>query len=386
MRIWAGLILVGAMATGAYAAPAKLETLPQVPADYIKVAQSIQGRYSSADALTTVLAGKTSLDDDLPIHFQWPGIYIEAEFGGPEILINFDNTTDAFTVFIDGEESAKVIKPGDKIYRLGGLAKGWHRLRIEKNDESQDTVGTFGNMWIGPKEDFRWPEPRTRQIEFIGDSAMAGYGARSVRRECNAEQVRLLTDTPAAFAALAARHYDADYQINAVSGRGLIRNVGDTVPELVMSRMYPRLFPREPAPYADKSWRPQIIVIKLQADFVGFPGKQDRWTGLDKVMIDYAKAYGAFVTDLHKRQPQAAILLWWFDSGSAADPRMVATQETISDAAAKAGIKYFGYLPFSGAGLQSTACHYHFSLADHQKTAEWLEQEIDGHPEYWGGK
>jgi len=317
---------------------------------------------------------------------QWPGVYFEAAFKGDRVALRFDDAANEYRAQVDTRPPLTIAQPGKTDITITALGPGPHRIRLDKVTESINVTTTFGGFYVPAGNALPAPAPRSRQIEFIGDSAMAGYGARSIRRECNGEQVRLLTDTPQAFAALAARHYDADYQINAVSGRGLIRNVGDTVPELVMSRMYPRLFPREPAPYADKSWRPQIIVIKLQADFVGFPGAHDRWTDLDKVMADYAKAYGAFVTDLHKRQPQAAILLWWFGPESASDPRMIAAQETISDAAARAGVKYFGYLPFSGAGLESTACHYHFSLADHRKTAEWLEQEIDGHPEYWGGK
>lgn len=317
---------------------------------------------------------------------QWPGVYFEAAFKGDRVILRFDDAANEYRAQVDDLPPVTIAQPGRSDVTIATLGTGAHRIRLDKVTESVNVTTKFGGFYVPAGKALPAPRPRRRQIEFIGDSAMAGYGARSPKPECSPEQVRLLSDTPRAFAALTARHYDADYQINAVSSRGLIRNFGDTVPELAMSRIYPHLFPREPAPYSDKSWRPQIIVIKLQADFVGFPGKSDRWKNLDQVMVDYAKAYGAFVADLHQRQPQAAILLWWFDPAAASNPQIAAAQVSISDAAAKAGVKYFGYLPFAGTGLQSTACHNHFSLADHQNTAEWLEREIDGHPEYWAGR
>lgn len=317
---------------------------------------------------------------------QWPGIYFEAAFKGDRVVLRFDDAANEYRAQIDALPPVTLARPGKNDVTIAALGAGAHRIRLDKVTESIGVTTAFGGFYVPAGKALPAPAPRGRQIEFIGDSAMTGYGARSPGPDCTPEQVRLLTDAPRAFAALTARHYDADYQINAVSGRGLIRNVGDTAPGLDMSRIYPRLLPSEPASYADQSWRPQIIVIKLQADFVGFPGKADRWKNLDQVMADYAKAYGAFVADLHKRQPQAAILLWWFGPGASSNPQIDAAQAVISDAAAKAGVRYFGFLPFAGTGLQSTGCHHHFSLADHRSTAEWLEREIDAHPEYWGGR
>lgn len=334
-------------------------------------------------ALPVHVGGRVELAGRAYRH-QWPGVYFEAGFKGDRVILRFDDAANEYRAQIDDMPPVSIAQPGKSEVTIAALGAGSHRIRLDKVTESINVTTTFGGFYVPAADALPAPAPRKRQIEFIGDSAMTGYGARSPKPQCTQEEVRLLGDTPRAFAALTARHYDADYQINAVSGRGLIRNISDTVPELVMSRIYPRVIPRQPEPYRDRNWRPQIIVIKLQADFVG-AAANDRWSGPDKVMVDYAKAYGAFVTDLHKRQPQAAILLWWFGPGASSNPQMAAAQATISAAAQKAGIRYFGYLPFAIAGLQSNACHNHFSLADHQKAAAWLEQEIDGHPEYWGG-
>jgi len=360
-------------------------TADSAPPQIVAAASGSHGLAPGMQPLAVHVGGRVAVSGHSYRH-QWPGVYFEAAFKGDRVILRFDDAANEYRAQVDDLPPVTVAQPGRKDVTIGALNGGAHRIRLDKVTESINVTTTFGGFYVPAGKALPAPRPRPRQIEFIGDSAMTGYGARSPKPQCSQEQVRLLSDTPRAFAALVARHYDADYQINAVSGRGLIRNFGDAVPDLVMSRVYPHLFPREAAPYADPSWRPQIILIKLQADFVAFPGKAERWKSLDQVMADYARAYGAFVTDLHRRQPQAAILLWWFDPATASNPQIAAAQQTISEGAAKAGVRYFGYLPFSGAGLQSTACHNHFSLADHQSTAEWLEREIDGHPEYWGGR
>ncbi len=382
MRIGAVLILTSLLATGAWAAP-KLETLPQVPAGYIKVAQSIHGRYSSADALASVLSGKASLDDDLPTSFQWPGIYIEAEFGGPEILINFDNTTDAFSVLIDGETAAKVIKPGDKVYRLAGLAQGWHRIRIEKNDESQDVAGTFGDMWIDPKEDTRWPEPRTRQIEFIGDSYTAGYGNTSAKRECTQDEIWATTDTQQAFGPLIAKHYDADYQINAYSGIGIVRNYNGVAPKRNMPLLYrSALIEDETAhPYTDPKWNPAIVVIALGGNDFSTPVHAgEKWTGEDALTADYIASYVAFVQQVRASHPGARFILMDYGKDRVAN----AITEVIKRLNA-AGETRVASLDV-GKGFALTGCDWHLNTADDKRITDSLIAYIDAHPELWQGK
>lgn len=383
MRIWAGLILTGLLATGAYAAPPKLETLPQVPADYIKVAQSIHGRYSNADALASVLAGKASLDDDLPISFQWPGTYIEAEFGGPEILIRFDNTTDAFTVLIDGETAAKVIKPGDKVYRLSGLAQGWHRLRIEKNDESQDTVGTFGNMWIGPNEDFRWPAPRTRQIEFIGDSYTAGYGNTSPKRECTQDEIWATTDTQQAFGPLTAKHYNADYQINAYSGIGIVRNYNGVAPKRNMPLLYRSALIEDETvhPYNNPQWNPAIVVIALGGNDFSTPVHAgEKWASEDALTNDYIESYVAFVQQVRASHPDARFIM--MDYG---EDRVVAAIAEVIKRLNAAGETRVAALDV-GSGFALTGCDWHLNTTDDKRISDSLIEYIDAHPELWQGK
>src|SRR5207237_1246644 len=65
---------------------------------------------------------------------------------------------------------------------------------------------------------------RRRAIEFIGDSHTVGYGNTSPGRACTEDQVWATTDTSRGIAPLTAARYAADYQVNAISGRGVVRN------------------------------------------------------------------------------------------------------------------------------------------------------------------
>lgn len=311
---------------------------------------------------------------------QWPGVYFEGAFRGDKVVLRFDDARNEYRLRIDDLPAMAIARPGKSEVTVTTLSAGAHRIRLDKVTEGGG-IASFGGFHVPAGKALPAPPPRGRQIEFIGDSSMTGYGARSRKRECTGEEARLLSDTPDAFAALAARHYDADYQVNAISGRGLIRNYGGSAPEAAMIRVYPRLFPDSPAPpYRNPGWRPQIVVIKLQADLLGFR-PDARWKDFDALIADYVESFGRFVTDLHRRAPEASILVWWFDSVGAAS-----AESRIAAAARKAGVPDIAFLPFSGAGYRNAGCHAHFDLEEQRRVADWLILQIDAHPEYWRGR
>ena len=318
---------------------------------------------------------------------QWPGVYVEAAFRGDHVLLRFDDAINEWRASIDGGPAISLDRPGKAPVTISGLSPGAHRIRLDKVTESA-APARFEGIFVESGQALAAPPPRRRQIEFIGDSSMAGYGARSDQSSCTPEQVRATTDTPDAFAALAAQHFDADYQVNAISGRGLIRNLGGTAPQGTMEQLWPRRLPAEPAPFADSTWQPQIVMLKLQADFVGF--QPDRhWPSLEALTADYAVHYGQFLARLHRHYPRAVFILWWFDtSGAPPDQaamlRKVETQ--ISAAALAAGARDLLFLPFPSGDFRATACHGHYGLEEQRRIADWLIRAIDAHPGFWDGR
>ena len=189
---------------------------------------------------------------------QWPGVYFETAFKGEKLFLTFDDSFNEYRLLLD-DRVPLVLKPSGQVAtEVSGLSKGVHRVRLEKVTESVGHVGKFGGFYV-PREGRSVPLRKpTRQIEFIGDSSMTGYGDRSSSTQCTAEEARALTNTQEAYPALLAKGLGADYQINAISGRGLIRNYAGSSPGKGMREVYPYVFFDRTEPYQDHSWRPKM--------------------------------------------------------------------------------------------------------------------------------
>ncbi|WP_380878119.1 lipase [Sphingomonas sp. DBB INV C78] len=320
---------------------------------------------------------------------QWPGIYFDAAFEGRSVALKFDDTANEYRLLIDDLPPIAIAQPGWVDVKVDGLAAARHRLRLEKVTESGGVVGEFGGFYV-PADATPLPvQARARQIEFIGDSSMTGFGMHSPTAQCTNEEARLRTDTQNGYAALVAKHFDADYQINAISARGVVRNYAGILPDATLPALYPYILFNKFDAYKDASWRPSVIVIKLNADFVGALNPREKWKDFNEVAKDYAVEYGAFVAALHKRQPTASFLIWWFDL-AAMDPAGRAVfeeaQRAMLEAAQAAGVTRINFLPMRDLGFDRQACANHYSVDDNKRLAAWLTDYIDQHPDLWQGR
>ena len=137
---------------------------------------------------------------------EWPGVYFEAAFRGDRVVLKFDDPANEYRLLIDLFPPITLAQPGTAEITIGGLGDGVHQLRLEKVTESINLPETFAGFYIpASARPIALQPPRPRQIEFIGDSLMAGYGVRSASRQCTKDEVRLLTDTQAAYPAIVAR-------------------------------------------------------------------------------------------------------------------------------------------------------------------------------------
>jgi hypothetical protein len=372
-----GLMSV-AMALWASTAGAQMVApVPNLPAQRHILAVHVGGR-----VVTHALpAGGTEYEH------QWPGVYFESRFKGTRAYLAFNDTLNEYRLIVDDGTPITLNPPGKRSFEIGGLRRGTHTLRLEKVTESQGLSGAFDGFSIPADEKALTVPPRARQMEFIGDSSMTGYGDRSTTTKCSGDEWRSRSDTQQDYTALTAKHYNADYQINAVSGRGLIRNLGGFYPDISMSHIYPNALIDGAVPYEDPNWQPQIIVVKLNADFFGDLKPGEPWATQQALRADYLKAQEAFATLLHKRYPDAAILLWAAAEKDIKTPedakRLEIMQMTYANAAHRIGIAHFGFVPYSPAPEQSTGCDGHDSLTDQKNDAKALIDYIDAHPELW---
>ncbi len=322
---------------------------------------------------------------------EWPGVYFEAAFRGQSVVLRFDDPANEYRLHVDDLPPIALAQPGAVEITVGDLGEGLHRLRLDKVTESIALPAAFEGFYVPAGAVPVAVAPRARQIEFIGDSIMAGYGIRSATRQCTKEQVRLLTDTQAAYAALAARHFDADYQVNAISGRGLIRNYAGEAPEAPLPALYPRALPSREGEWRSETWRPQVVVLGLFTNDFSTPlGPGERWTSDEAFAEAFVAAYEPFLAELHRRSPEAAVLVVW--------PRMPdqpalqtaamsdAAERRITEAARALGIRTILFPVLGDLRLEDSACDYHGNLEDHRKRADWLIAYLEAHPELWRGK
>lgn len=322
--------------------------------------------------------GRTQAQDMDVLLRQWPGTYFETAFEGTEAAFRTGPGRVALSVTVDGAAPIRLPDPAPGVYHVAGFPPGAHRLRVQVVGESQGAPSGFGGFLAPPGTRALPLERRARQIEFVGDSHTVGYANRSAKRDCTEAEVAASTDTAAGVVGLLAGRYAADYQVNAISGRGVVRNynggAGTTVPEA-----YPfALFDRAKA-VADAGWRPRLIVVALGTNDFSTPlNSGERWKSRADLHADFERRYADFLRALRARNPQAYLLVWATDI---ADGEIEAEARAAVARLTAAGEGRIGFAPMHGLTL--AACHAHPDLADDATIAAALARHVDGHPDIW---
>lgn len=317
-----------------------------------------------------------SFEYETQLH-QWPGIYFETRFNSEELDINIDDPHNNYKLYID-EKAPIVLRRVKAVYEIRGLTSGWHRVRLEKISESQAQVGGVDgfNARGGKLESL---PSRARQIEFIGDSYTVGYGNMSGKRQCTPDELHDTTDTSQAYGPLTAKAFNADYQINAFSGRGIVRNydgfAGDPLPGL-----YPYILFDKKDAYNDEHWKPQVIVIGLGGNDFSTPVKPgEKWKDEAALKADYEQSFVAFVKTLRAKHPQASFLLTKYEG-----PTVAEEVEKVAALLRASGETRLDTIGMDGFTLNG--CDWHLDSNDHKRISEQLTGYFKAHPELWQGK
>lgn len=312
---------------------------------------------------------------------QWPGTYWEAAFRGAGVALRIGGGDVILKITVDGTPVATLVKPRPGRYAIAGLTPGRHVVRVDVASESQAGATVFGGLYAtGATRPLSMPT-RAHRIEFIGDSHTVGYGNTATTQECTEAQVWATTDTAQGLPAILARRFDADYQVNAISGRGIVRNyngfAADTLPEA-----YPFVLFDKSRRYVPKGWGPQLIVIALGTNDFSTPlHTGEPWADRDALHAAYQSRYAAFVRQLRAQNPRAHILLWATDM---AGGEIAQQAGRVAATLRAAGDRRVTFLPVPG--LAFSGCHSHPSLADDRRIADRLAEYVDAHPELWAGR
>lgn len=317
--------------------------------------------------------------DNVPTYtYSWSGVYFEAAFVGTQVDIKLNDSNNILNIVVDGQVPIVLTRPGKKTYSINNLAEGKHNIRLEKRTETQFGTGTFEGFLIPESGQSITLEKRRRRIEFIGDSAVVGYGIRSPKRECSPEEVFTFTDTQITYAALTAKAFNADYQINALSGFGVVRNYNGAFPENTFLSLYPYTLNNNGALY-QSDWSPNIIVIGLGGnDFATPLNPDEKWKTRESLQDDYVKSYKDFILNLRIKHLKARfILLSYAVAGDELGNQIARVIEELK----QKGEHDIGLVTTKPVEL--TACHWHPSEADHENAAESLINYIKANPKLW---
>jgi len=371
-RLFAILAAAPSLTASACAAPLDVHKAANLPALH-PLPLSASGRM-----LRTPAANASSLGG-IDFTYQWPGIAFRAAFAGTRVYFrvvatNKTRADEILHIVVDGQPPASLVKPEPGVYEVEGLTSARHTIGVFLATESLSGTNTFGGFAIPATEQPLAPPQRHRQMEFIGDSHTVGYGNLSPTRTCTEDQVWADTDDTQAFGAIVASHYDADDQINAISGRGVVRNYNgfqaDTLPQA-----YPWVLFDRKQKYSDPAWKPQVIVITLGTnDFTTPLNPGERWKTRDELHADFEATYARFLEELRARNPAAFILVW---ATNAARGEVEAEAQKVVTQRSRQGDADIAFLPIDG--LSFGACNSHPTLADDQIIAQKLEQQIDAH-------
>jgi lysophospholipase L1-like esterase len=337
---------------------------------------SMKINYYSASDNAFLYSGR--VDQSVPdeVSFDWPGICIRTSFEGASCNTVMQGKC-CYDVTIDGKIS-KVIEVGDQkdtIAIADKLPPGVHSLLIAKRSETNMKPCTFFGLIIDNKCKLIRPQiDQSRTIEFIGDSYTAGFGNEYPSRACapeKSEEILLKsTNTNKAFGPVLAKSFKADYQVNAYSGKGLVRNYNGVDKGREFPVYYDKLYISKVntgtvAPLWNfSSWHPQVVVIGLGLnDFLADPPYADT--------IQNDSAYAALLRMLREKHPGVKMVccatsVW---PTQALIPRVKAIVAN-EKASGKDDVFYFEY------HTENDALYGHPSTEDSKKIARELQPLI----------
>ena len=315
--------------------------------------------------LPTVVGGRVAIQDKNQYIYSWPGTYFESAFYGNSIDLHLNDSINMLNIVVDNKPPIVLNKPGKTNYSLNNLGEGLHKIRLEKRTESFSATATFEGFFIPQSQKEIVLEQPKRKIEFIGDSFTVGYGNTSTTRECSNEQAYLTTNTQLAFGPLVAKHFNAQYQINAVSGQGVVRNYKGSNPETSMVAKYPFVFNYGDRVYKS-DWSPNIIVIILGINDFNSPlDTNEKWKTREALQSDFVMTYEKFVFSLRKNNPSASIFLI---SPEKAGSEVAIQISHVADRLREIGEKELLF-KVPDITLNKTGCAWHASIEDHQNVA-----------------
>ncbi len=249
-------------------------------------------------------------------YFYWPGTSATINFEGSSIAANLksNNEEGYFYAIIDNdaEHAFKFKSDTSKknISLASGLSKGKHTLQLYKLSNNTSENIFYGFKIDGKAKIQKPSKSQKRKIEFYGNSITAGHGIDLGKDGIDSGKSETFNNY-FTYAAVTARHFNAQYSCIARSGIGIMVS---WFPE-IMPEIYDRLNPMDTTNKWDFStYTPDVVVINLfQNDswIVNLP-KHEQFIsrfGTTKPNDEFIiTAYQNFVSSIRNKYPNASII------------------------------------------------------------------------------
>lgn len=261
-----------------------------------------------ADSEQVRWVGRVAVAPEGGVRFDWSGTYADMVLCGSKLeMVVSDSGLNYFNVIVDGRQHAIVKSEGKEPHTVVLFEgnKGTYHIRLQRRTEGFNGLTTVSSFITNGELLADQNRPAGRHIEFIGDSLTAGYGTDS---ESGSEPYTAETQNcNLAYGCYIARYFDADYNLVAHSGQGLVRNYGDehTTSEYTMLDRYGLLFDEadkeQPYNFRRQSYIPDLVVIFLGTnDFSTKP-----WPSYEQ----FAKGYAELVAQVRSAHGEQVPIL-----------------------------------------------------------------------------
>jgi len=256
--------------------------------------------FFAADNPDIQYTGRIDFTNPKAPRFWQPGVYIKIGFWGTSCNIVladeelYGKNHNYIEVAIDDSVPVRVQTTGktNNIKAAEGLPDGKHVITICKNTEAG--IGYLSFIGITCQGLYKLPEKPARKMEFIGNSITCGTGSDIAQIPCGTGEWYDQHNAYLSYGPITARNLDAQWQLSAVSGIGLIHSCCNM--KVVMPQVFDKLNMRDDTiPWDFTKYIPDVVTITLGQN----DGIQDSTT--------FCAAYVQFITTIRGKYPAAHI-------------------------------------------------------------------------------
>jgi len=230
-----------------------------------------------------------------------PGVYITARFKGNEcqVLINDEAAGDNHNyleIVVDGKDPYRIkLKEKNNVIDLpAGLTNGEHTIMICKDTESN--IGYIDFVGFRCEKLLPLPAKPKRKIEYFGDSITSGTGMDQSTVPCGKGQWYDQHNAYMSYGALTSRALDAQWQLTALAGVGLVHSCCNM--KVLLSQIYDKVFmSADSITWNFDQYTPDVVTICI--------GQND---GPQQDSAFYCKTYINLLRAIRQHYPKADIV------------------------------------------------------------------------------